>query len=57
MAEPNDIIKIISIFGDSRYDNRVGVVKWIDDMGQLHGTWGVCPIIPEVDMFEIIVKK
>ena len=57
MAEPKDIIKIISIFGDSRYDNRVGVVKWIDDMGQLHGTWGVCPIIPEVDMFEIIVKK
>lgn len=57
MDNVGDIIKIISMFGEPKYNNRVGVVKWIDDIGQLHGTWGGCAIIPEVDIYEIIVKK
>lgn len=33
---------------------KSGVVTSIDDMGQLHGTWGGLAVLPEVDKFEII---
>ena len=36
--------------------NREGVVTHIDDAGQIHGTWGGCAIVPEVDTY-IIVKR
>lgn len=39
---------------DSSYPGREGVVESIDDMGQLHGTWGGLAVIPEVDGYEII---
>ena len=25
---------------DGRYDGKVGTVSFVDDRGQLHGTWG-----------------
>ena len=28
------------------YVNRVGVVEYVDDMGQLHGTWGGLAALP-----------
>ena len=46
-----DTIKIIKMDGEPQYTNRVGVVTHIDDDGQIHGTWGGCAIIPEVDEF------
>ena len=36
------------------YDGQEGVVELIDDIGQLHGTWGGLAVIPELDEFEII---
>lgn len=33
---------------------RVGDVTFIDDAGQIHGTWGGLALIPETDKFEII---
>ena len=36
---------------DNSYVGREGVVESIDDMGQLHGTWGGLAVIPEVDEF------
>lgn len=57
MAKVGDIIKIISMLNEPQYKDKIGVVKWIDDLGQLHGTWGSCAIIPEVDVYRIIVKK
>lgn len=36
------------------YANKSGTVTCIDDLGQLHGTWGGLAIIPEVDTIEII---
>ena len=36
------------------YTGRTGVVEYIDDMGQLHGTWGSLAIIPGTDKYEII---
>ena len=40
--------------GESPYNGREGVVTSIDDIGQLHGTWGGCAIIPDIDSFEIV---
>lgn len=47
-------IKIISMSGEFGYDGREGVVQYIDDMGQLHGTWGGLAVIPDEDDFEVI---
>ena len=51
-----DHIKILNMEGEPQYKDREGVVTHIDDAGQIHGTWGGCAVIPEVDMY-IIVKR
>ena len=51
-----DTIKIINMKDEPHYTNREGVVTHIDDAGQIHGTWGGCAIVPEVDTY-IIVKR
>lgn len=33
------------------YDGREGTIELIDDLGQLHGTWGGCALIVGVDSF------
>lgn len=35
-----DIIHIYHMWGESQYKDREGVVKHIDDMNQIHGSWG-----------------
>lgn len=52
-----DKIKIISMDGEPQYTGKEGIVEKIDDMGQLHGNWGGCAIIPEIDLFEIIEES
>ena len=47
-------IKIIKMKDEPNYTNKVGIIKYIDDLGQLHGSWGSLAIIPEVDKIEII---
>ena len=32
-----------------RYNGLEGTVEYIDDMGQLHGTWGCLAVVPEID--------
>lgn len=54
MPKIGDTIKIIEMVGEPQYDGATGVIDHIDDIGQLHGTWGGCAVIPEVDKFEII---
>ena len=49
-----DTIKIIKMEGEPQYTNREGIVTHIDDIGQIHGTWGGCAIIPDVDVYKII---
>ena len=51
-----DKIRIINMKGEPRYTGKEGVVEYIDDIGQLHGTWGGCAIIPNEDEFIIIEK-
>ena len=49
-----DRIKIIHMEGEPQYTDREGVVTHIDDAGQVHGTWGGCAIVPEVDTYEVL---
>jgi hypothetical protein len=49
-----DAIKIIKMEGEPQYTDREGVVTHIDDAGQIHGTWGGCAIVPEIDDFIIL---
>lgn len=56
MVKQGDKIRIISMDGEPQYEGKEGVVEHIDDIGQIHGTWGGCALIPGVDSFEIISK-
>lgn len=47
-------IRILEMYGEPQYTNKEGVVEHIDDMEQIHGTWGGCAIVPGIDSFEII---
>lgn len=50
-------IQIISLedsYCAGRYNRREGVIEYIDDIGQLHGTWGGLALIPGVDDFRVI---
>ncbi len=46
------IIHIVDDIQD--YYGRVGVITHIDDIGQLHGTWGGLALIPSIDDFIIL---
>lgn len=47
-------IRIINMEGEPHYAGREGIVERIDDAGQLHGNWGGCALIPDIDSFVII---
>lgn len=49
-----DTIRIIEMQGEPQYSGRTGVIRSIDDMGQLHGSWGGLAVIPGEDRFEIV---
>lgn len=51
-----DTIEILFMLGEADYAGRTGKVTHIDDMGQIHGTWGGCALIPGEDDF-IVVKS
>ena len=52
-----DTIRIIEMQGEPQYAGREGVVRSIDDIGQLHGSWGGLAVIPGEDQFELITRK
>lgn len=47
-------IRIIEMYGEPQYTGKEGSITHIDDMEQIHGTWGGCAIVPGIDSFEII---
>ena len=57
MPKVGDKIRIIYMSGEPRYSGKEGEITHIDDMGQLHGTWGGLAVIPGEDDYEIIQKK
>lgn len=52
-----DKIIIIKMEGEEEYNGKEGVVTSIDDVGQIHGTWGGCAINPDIDVFVITKTK
>ena len=46
-------IRIISMEGEPNYEGKTGVIEHIDDIGQLHGTWGGLALIPATDKFVV----
>lgn len=57
MVKVGDTIRIEYMDGEPQYSGREGVVKSIDDIGQLHGTWGGLAVVPGTDNFIIIGQK
>lgn len=49
-----DKIHIIYMDGEPNYSGREGIIQSIDDGGQIHGTWGGCALIPNIDKWDII---
>ena len=54
MVKVGEKIRIISMYGEPQYSGKEGIVTHIDGIGQIHGTWGGCAIIPETDNFIVI---
>lgn len=54
MVKIGDTVRIIHMEGEPQYSGKVGVVDYIDAIGQIHGTWGGCAIIPESDSYEVV---
>ena len=54
MLKIGDKIRIIYMSGEPHYTGREGIVRSIDDMGQIHGSWGGLALVPGEDSFEII---
>lgn len=54
-AKVGDTIRIIEMKGEPQYSGKMGVVDLVDDMGQLHGTWGGLAVQHENDKYEILV--
>jgi hypothetical protein len=44
-------VLIINMDGEPQYKGKRGEVIHIDSIGQIHGTWGSCALIPFVDKF------
>ena len=56
MVKPGDVIRIQNMHGEPHYTGRTGTVKFIDDAGQIHGTWGGLALIPG-DEFLVVSKN
>lgn len=41
---------------DTSYVGKSGIVTFIDDAGQIHGTWGGCAVVPSLDEISILEK-
>jgi hypothetical protein len=47
-------IKIIEMVGEPKYSGKTGFVEHVDDLGQIHGTWGGLALIQNIDTYEIV---
>ena len=54
MAKVGDTICIDNMEGEPSYSGRTGEITGIDDMGQLHGTWGGLAVIPGADSYHVV---
>lgn len=50
-------IRIDEMAGEPQYAGKVGKVEFVDDAGQMHGTWGGCAVVPGSDRFTVIEDR
>lgn len=50
-------VHIIKMVGEPQYNGREGYALYIDDLGQIHGTWGDLSLRPERDRFEVTIES
>lgn len=50
-------IRIIDMAGEPQYSGKEGTITSIDSIGQLHGTWGGCAVIPGEDSFVVLKNE
>ena len=55
-VKPGDYIHINWMEGEPQYSGREGIVRSIDDIGQIHGSWGGLALTSS-DSFEVIDRK
>ena len=48
------IRQIIHIDEEPFFSGKVGIVDHIDDIVQIHGSWGGRAVVPGVDIFELM---
>lgn len=48
------LVLIDEMQGEPQYHGRVGIIEHIDDIGQIHGSWGGCALCQSTDKFRII---
>lgn len=54
MSLVGKFILIEEMQGEPEYTGRFGIIERIDDIGQLHGSWGGCAISMAADKFRIV---
>lgn len=47
-----DKIRIVEMVGEPNYNGKVGTIELIDDIGQIHGTWGGLAVHADEDKIE-----
>lgn len=57
MVEIGDTLRIDYMEGEPQYSGKVGTVEFIDGIGQIHGTWGGCAVVPSIDSYTILKKR
>lgn len=50
-------VHIIEMVGEPQYNGREGYATYIDNMGQVHGTWGGLALQPNRDRFEVTIES
>lgn len=50
-------VHIIEMVGEPQYNGREGYATYIDDLGQIHGTWGGLALQPRRDKFTVEVES
>lgn len=53
VLEMLDYVVIDEMEGEPRYNGKSGFIDHIDDIGQLHGSWGSLAINPQVDKIRV----
>ena len=50
-------IKILYMYSDTSYNNKVGIITRFGELGELYGTWGREPLLPNVALFILVESR